>query len=184
MEIGWVELLIGSVGTTILYTLTFGSWKGRLDEKMKNIDETLKEFRKDISDKIENLIDKINDHEKRIFGIECLLKNNRVKLAKGKSPLGLTDLGEDASKHIKADDLAEKIASSIKNHNKICSMNNYDIQEFCFNYISTEYEPPSDLMDTIKDFAYMNSIHYNEVMIVLQIKLRDYFIKKKENNNE
>ena len=91
------------------------------------------------------------------------------------SPIQLTDLGRDISKTLQVHEWAENVA--VKVGEQVRDKQPYKIQEFCFDYVKTEFKPDNELETRIGMCAFENGIDQDGVLDVFALELRDILLK-------
>lgn len=84
----------------------------------------------------------------------------------------LTDLGNTIAGELDTTSWAKRTAEGLRDQAK--GKRPYEIQEFCFEYVSSdEFRPSDDLTVAIETCAYDHGIDDDQVRTVLAITLRD-----------
>lgn len=109
--------------------------------------------------------------------LRLLLNRLPSDVVKGKSPLHLTEVGEQVSEMIHAKEWVKQLVSYIDVDVK--SMPPYKIQQFCYDYIQESFEPTDEEREKIDECSYEHGIHKDEVFHVLVIELRDALLNEK-----
>lgn len=150
---GWANI-VGTVIAILTLFFVIGRWVGGVNERLNTIATTLSEIREDIKD---------------IFG---RLPPTTVVSS---SPLRLTDLGQVVSQALDAKAWAKRTAEEWRD--ELAGKQNYEVQEFCFDYVRNQYHPDRDQKARIGTIAYENGIDRREVLNVLAIELRDALLE-------
>ena len=161
----------------------FGAWSN----KIKNTDGTIKELKEDIKqtnttiNEIKGSIQYIKENVDNINNRLINYENN--KFAKSQSPISLTDSGEKIAKELNADAIVdlywENIEKYLTDRNINPKSNPYDIQQECFNYVSTNfYKNLSESeIRKIKSIAYNNGDNIDNYDIIFGVVIRDKYLK-------
>lgn len=185
----------GSFGTVfasvlIIYYLIykFGAWSN----KIKNTDDTIKELKEDIKQtnitvtEIKGSIQYIKENVDNINSKLINYENN--KFAKSKSPISLTEDGKKIANELNADAIVDSYWENIEKYlidkNINTKSNPYDIQQECFNYVSTNfYKNLSETeMKKIKSIAYNNGDSIDNYDIIFGVVIRDKYLKSINQN--
>ena len=126
------------------------SFKRDLDRFMKEMRDERKEFREDIKKLLERL---------------------PATPVMGSSPLRLTELGQSMSESLDARAWAERTAQTMVE--KVSGMEPYEVQEFCFDYMKSKFNPTDEQEAGIKRCAYDEGLKEKQVRDVMGIELRD-----------
>ena len=122
----------------------------------------------------------VNEHKRAVTGfmaeiradIKNLLRRTGSAAVASDSPLRLTDLGSGIAAELDATSWAKRIADGLRD--RMVGKRPYEIQEFCFEYVSSdEFRPSDDFTVAIKTCAYDHGIDDDQVRTVLAIALRD-----------
>lgn len=181
----------GSFGIALSFTMAilyliykFGAWSN----KIKNTDGTIKELKEDVKQTnttINEIKGSIQYIKENIDNINNRLINQKSEFAKNQSPISLTDNGEKIAKEldVKAiiDSHWENIEKYLIDRNISPESNPYDIQQECFNYVSTNfYKNLSESeMKKIKSIAYNNGDNIDNYDIIFGVVIRDKYLKSK-----
>ena len=136
-------------------------WMGRVDNDRAEFREFMGVIRTDIKEIRGN-----------IGGIFVRLGETTVR---NESPLRLTELGEAVSRELQARQWAVTTAKGLMERTK--SMEPYDIQEFCADYVRHELDSGEGLDKRIRACAYRRGLTRGQVLDVLAIELRDKLIE-------
>ncbi len=140
----------GSFGIVLSFTIGMlyvifkaGSWSN----KIKNTDSTIKELKEDIKqtnitvNEIKGSIKYIKENVKNINNRLINYENN--KFAKSQSPISLTENGRKIANELNVEVIVDLYWKNIEeyliNKNINSKSNPYDIQQECFNYVSTNF---------------------------------------------
>ncbi|MCY3628508.1 MAG: hypothetical protein F4065_07425 [Rhodothermaceae bacterium] len=137
-----------TVGTKIFHV---SRWSGSVDTKLSHLEEFMK--------KLDRKFDRIRDQ----------LPAPNVMV--GRSPLRLTEFGNDISKKIDGVNWASRIAETLTDH--IQGKEAYDIQEYSFDYVLNKIKLSEEQLSLIRNVAYKKGIPEKGVRQVLGIELRD-----------
>lgn len=110
---------------------------------------------------------------KRIFDV--LLRRG---LTDSSSPITLNELGKSVSDQVKAKDWAKATAQELSAKTKSMSKE-FEIHQFCENYVRREFKPDDKLKALIQEVAYNNGVSTTSVLDVFSIELRDFIIAQK-----
>lgn len=161
----------------------FGAWSNRI----KNTDGTIKELKEDIKqtnttvNEIKGSIQYIKENVDNINNRLINYENN--KFAKSQSPISLTEDGKKIADELNADAIVDSYWENIekylidKNINQ--KSNPYDIQQECFNYVSTNFYKnlSENEMKKIKSIAYNNGDNIDNYDIIFGVVIRDKYLK-------
>ena len=135
-----------------------GAWVGKMNSDMSTVKDFIKEIRDDI---------------KEIF--KCL----PPVTATSKSPIQLTDLGEEVADEIAVETWAHELKQKI-NTELEGKPDPYEVQEICFQYAEKhlfdaikEFDEDDALAKKIKGSAYNHGLELDQVLMVVGIVLRD-----------
>lgn len=142
----------------------FGKWYGAVNSDRKSFKEFMSEIREDI----EGIRTKIEDVLRRL---------PPPPLITGKSPLSLTEFGEEIAGELDAENWANDLAYDI--WEDVQEMKDYEVHEYCFDRVRSD-DFTGDMRDTIKEVAYENGINTDGVYDVLAIVLRDTILEKRQ----
>ena len=92
------------------------------------------------------------------------------------SPLSLTDKGRKMLAEIDGENWAQELAA--KQVDKVRDMDEYQVQEFCFNFAKKDLELTEEQKAKIRKCAYENACNREETLEVLAIELRDLLLEK------
>ena len=123
-------------------------WRGGVDVDR----QTFKDFMAEIREKIIEIFDRLPPSP-----------------VAGKSPVKLTEFGEKISVTISAKDWASSLAPILLP--KVVGKTEFDVYEFCGQYIDTELEP--DFRRQVAETAYEIATTDDNVLTVLRVELRD-----------
>ena len=146
-----ITALIALVGG-ILYV---GRWTGKVDTDRENFKKFMNEIRGDIK----QILDRLPP----------------VAVAKGNSPVTLTELGRKISKEIRGRDWAVNTADKIKE--SVQDKTAYEIQEYCKEFVKLRHTFSKEQDTLMKNSAYENGIKRDQVLNVLAIELRDRLLE-------
>lgn len=152
----WQVILI-SIGITVFFAICtaiykLAEWKGKVDEGRSAVADFMKEIRSDVKDILSRL--------------------PRSALQEG-SPIRLTEFGEHLASQIKAKEWADRLCASGELQRRVMGMSNYEIQEFCLEFATSERQYDDDEIDLLRQCAYDNGVKITVVERVLGIVLRD-----------
>ena len=165
----------------------FGAWSN----KIKNTDGTIKELKEDVKQTnttINEIKGSIQYIKENIDNINNRLINQKNEFAKNQSPISLTDNGEKIAKELDVEAIIdshwENIEKYLIDRNINPKSNPYDIQQECFNYVSTNfYKNLSESeMKKIKSIAYNNGDNIDNYDIIFGIVIRDKYLKSINQN--
>ena len=141
--------------------------KSEMDRWVGKVDATLDHIKSDIS--------KIQEAVQKIF-----LKLEKVD--DSGSPRVLTDLGKKVSREINAAQWAERLCRSGQLRKEVEGKTDYQIQEFCFDFVHNRLNPDDNEQRTLEGCAYENGLEVSSVRRVLGIELRDKVMELIEQN--
>ena len=153
----WVSGTVIAVISVAVVTgvIKFAIWTGRADEKFKNLEDFMSEIRTDIK----NIFQKLPP-----------------PIAAEKSPIELTEYGEELSKKLHAQDWAEKIAPSVLT--QVIGKQPFEIHNFCKEFVQgLSVAEHSGVFER----SYENGITEENMKIVLGLVLRDELLKQVDN---
>lgn len=151
--VSWVVVLsvLGALGGAVWWASSIHSKVGSLDDSMKEVRNDMTEVRNDI---------------KKIFA--------RLPLpttVEGKSPLALTEFGQEISNELEAKKWADALALQLSA--KVRGKEEFEIYEFCADYVSNLCTSDTNQDVKIRKAAYNHGIGRDQVLNVLVIELRD-----------
>ena len=139
-----------------------GRWQGRMDEWKNRMDE----FR-------ENMEEFKDGATERLARIESTLDElvlQKRSIIKTKSPMTLNSLGEKVWRELDAAAWLQRHSAEVSGQARW--LGEYDVQEFCFDYMSSlDLEPPH--RNLVRHAAYRNGLTEFQVRQIMAIKLRD-----------
>ena len=136
--------------------------------------------------KIDKNIDIIRQDLSYLKGKIEIIQKQKPFIAKSKSPMTLTDIGEQFAKELKADQMIErnwsKIYANIKNDVK--NKNAYDIQQYCMDTAAGAIEKflSEDDIISLKNFAFKNGdpiLYYSPIFALI---IRDKYFQTENIN--
>lgn len=131
--------------------IRLGMWVGGVNEHKRVVTSFMAEIREDV---------------------KKLLRRTGTAAVAGASPLRLTDLGNTIASELDTTSWAKRTAEGYRDLTE--GKRPYEIQEFCFEYVSSdEFRPSDDFTVAIKTCAYDHGIDNDQVRTVLAIALRD-----------
>ena len=143
---------------------SWSEWKGGIGEFKTHVETTFREI-KDSIDKIRESISSINS---RLAHLSGLVGHN--------SPISLTDKGREVSAELEGSEWAIKEASRLAD--RIEGKNEYEIQEFCFEYVREDFTPDNELNKKLQECAYRRGATVDDLKEVLAVELRDAMLKR------
>lgn len=143
----------------------FGKWYGNVNSDRKSFKEFMREVKEDIGG-MQEKIDRILD---RTFPPSRLITS--------KSPLSLTDLGEEVAEDLNAEDWADKKALRV--WEDVQEMEDYEVHEYCFDRVRTP-QFTGNMKGAIRKIAYEHGISTEDIYDVLAIVLRDVILERRE----
>ena len=149
MYIEWWHALIA-----VSMLVGIGIWIGKVETNQKNFRQFMEEIRNDI---------------KQIF------MRLPTKPLSETSPLSLTDKGRKMLAEIDGKDWARELAA--KHVNEVRDMDEYQVQEFCFNFVK-DLELTEEQGAKIRKCAYENASTKEETLDVLAVEVRDLLLEK------
>lgn len=160
----WGSVAASVVALVTVAVLLFkgGRWVGMMEEfkgkvrsEQAEIKEAIKEIRNDI---------------KEIF------RRLPTKPLSETSPLTLTDKGRKMLAEIDGGGWARELAATL--FEKVAGMDEYQIQEFCFDFVRQNLTPTDEQEAKIRKCAYENASDREETLKVLAVELRDVLLEK------
>lgn len=148
---------------TIIFSL--GVWVANVNADRKDFKKLIKK----LDEKIGMLGEKIG------MILDYLLGLRDSPVITHKSPLRLTELGEQISENIGAEEWAESEADTLLDEAK--DKDRFEIQTMAFDHASG-FEPPQELFAKMKDNAFDNGLDLDVVRRVLGVVLRDRILNK------
>ena len=142
-----------------------------LRAETKALSTELKQVRMDVNDVRVNfrvIRDTIANIRK---DVNVLFTQGQRRMTSRRSPLKLTELGEEISQLLAADEWAKSAAPALVA--KVSGMRPFEIQEFCSDFLRSNYSATSDQGLKIRACAYEYALTRNEVLNVLMVELRD-----------
>ena len=147
----WLAAALAAVGLLI----KAAHWAGTISEHKSQVTALLEEVRTDI---------------KKILG------RLPVDTVASSSPLTLTDTGREVSEVLRVVDWARHQAKYLQS--EIAGMSDYEVQQFCFDFITTRYEPAMKQNRAINDVAYAQGLTREQVLKVFALELRDTLLER------
>ena len=92
-------------------------------------------------------------------------------------PRTLSARGRKISREMDARSLALTLARELPDRTD--GMNEYDVQNFCLEYVRYEYVPAAEIEKRMKGIAYDNNITMHSVQAVLAFELRDALLQSR-----
>ncbi len=196
IAIATVALTTASFAVTlILLVYKIGIWRGRVSEKVKQLEgaaendrknfrDTVENFRKEVRESAENFRKEVRESAEN-FRREMRedigkIQDQIVEIFKrlppipptvgGASPLSLTEFGREISQDLDADKWANGIYESLQK--QVQGKPEYIFQEVCMEYVRNEL--PENMKEKVKEVAYNRGIEdKKQVEWVLVVVLRD-----------
>ena len=103
--------------------------------------------------------------------INAMFTRVQASPTSGGSPLQLTKLGEEISQLLAADEWAKSAAPALVA--SVSGMRPFEIQEFCSDFLRSNYSATSDQGMKVRACAYEYALTRSEVLNVLMVELRD-----------
>jgi len=176
-----IWIVIGGIVVYLYMTI-----KQKANDADKNADEAHIKIEKLPCEKHLEKVDSIDAINAKVDGIlqaiQMLGGNNQRPLIMSHSPISLTDYGRELSKEL---DLESHIRSNwnatseyIETHSE--SMNPYDIQQLCLNYVVSHPEEvlSKDGYDKVKSKAYQIGTQVIYILQAAAIIVRDTYFKE------
>ena len=138
-----------------------GRQKGRVDTLLEKVGKDISGLRGEFSDLHKLVYDRLG-----------------ANLMNSKSPLQLTKHGKSLSEQIGALAWSERILNNLKDEEDVNSMDPYEIQAFCFEYVEKTDLYNIEEQRGIRMAAYKRGIETKDVQRVLAIELRDKLLEK------
>lgn len=137
-----------------------GKWKGKMNA-----------FKKNTTKRLKGIDETIGGVGTTVRDIEASLQ--RLGILRGKSPLALNELAEQAWRDLDAEDWLQEHAEAVSD--EVANMNEYDVQEFCFDHMAAlEFDPTQQ--ESAKRAAYHNGLTEFQVRQIMAVKLRDQLL--------
>lgn len=135
-----------------------------LREENKAIRTDLNEVRSDVNG-LKNKLSGMGED------VNALFTRVQASPISGGSPLQLTAIGEEISQLLAADTWAKSTAPALVA--SVSGMRSFEIQEFCTDFLRSNYSATSDQGMKVRACAYEYALTSNEVLNVLMVELRD-----------
>ena len=141
--------------------------RGDVNEVRSDLNEVradLNEVRSDVNrikDKLAGMGEDVN----------ALFTRVQASPISGGSPLQLTEIGEEISQLLAADKWAKSTVPALVA--SVSGMRSFEIQEFCTDFLHSNYSATSDQGLKVRACAYEFALTRNEVLNVLMVELRD-----------
>jgi hypothetical protein len=152
---------------------TVWAFAARLDQRVKHLEEGMKEGIKSLEEKI-----KAVDLRERMMAAETLLKERAPSVTKRKSPLSLTERGSsllvDSGAERFVDEHFDELMEGV---NRLNPKTAYDIQEDAKKVI--EGLQADDRINPIKEFLFEDGSTLEELVAVMGIYLRDKILAQR-----
>lgn len=152
----WTYAVAPTILAGIGVVFWLGTWKGKIDEHKSNVTIFMDEIKKDLKE--------IRDH---------LFKG---KFSAAQSPYRLTPLGEKVSAGINAKEWAKELAPKLLVRVKGLTKE-YEVYEFCEQYVENEFTPEEDLKKLIREVTYEHGSNSLGVRVIFTIELRDALLE-------
>ena len=144
----------------------FRGWHATTNSRLKTLQDdvekdrtTLQEFMKEIRDDIKKIFERLP-----------------AVVTSSKSPIGLTELGEQISEKVAAKAWArteaEKLIGSTEGADAL------GVQETAFQY-ARDFDPPSELLGKMRASAFEGGVDLSSVRDVLGVELRDVLLERR-----
>ncbi len=146
-----IAVAVIALGTVLFVT---GRWVGSVNEHRNIVKDTLAEIREDVKN---------------------ILKRIPPSTVASESPLRLTDFGQDISEQLDAKTWARRTAAQLRN--EVEGKQDFEVQEFCFDYVGTQFKPDDEQGRKVGKIAYEHGIDREQVLKVLTIELRDALLE-------
>lgn len=172
-------ILAALVGAFVSSVLTILGW---LVTKFGGVIWNVSAWKTGVDNTLEYLKDAIKRLEIRIETIlQRLPRSVNPAMIEGHSPLQLTELGKQISTDIDAERIAERYLLALTEAYR--SMNQYEIQEACFDYAATQIMPDLKAHDPEKAkalalYAFNTGKMLDELLQIIGIVLRNKVCKK------
>ena len=150
--------IVSAVLAILSLVFVIGKWVGGINEHRNTINTTLSDFMSEMLEDIKSILRRLP----------------RTTIASS-SPLSLTDFGQDISQALDAKAWARRTADEVRD--ELAGKQDYEVQDFCFDYVRNQYRPEEDQKNRIGTIAYENGIDRQEVLNVLAIELRDALLE-------
>ena len=159
-------------GGAFALTGGFAFWFGRRTEKWDKAANEITEIKSDITDMkkemsaINEFIRLIRPHVLSMIDIE------------GRSPLRLSEHGQETARRIRAHDLARKYVGKVQ---IAPDFNAYEIQETCLAFCREKLlqSLTRDEKDELQNAAYENGADLNHYLRIISLVMRDIILTKK-----
>ena len=157
-------------GSLLILVITgifkFGAWYGSVNTDR----DAFKKFMESIDAKLADINLKLTD----------IWKAMADPVAKGASPVTLTELGQKLSGKLGAAEWAQQHTAEA--HAETVGKPPFDIQEFCEGYVQMDRLTPV-MQEQVKQIAYESGLSPGQVIRVLVIELRDALLKSDHTMN-
>ena len=152
---GLVLLLFAS-GTALFH---IGRWTMKVDSYGTNFQNLSSDIKKELK--------KINKSISKLIGkVEATVS--------GASPVTLTDKGKKISTEIDGKEWAAAVAPDL--YGDVFGKPEYEIYEFCSDYVVNEHKFTTEQEQTISKVAYQNAVSRDSLLEVLVVELRDHLL--------
>ena len=140
-----------AIGTLLV---TAGIWIGKVNADRKNF----KIFMAEVSNDIKEILTRLGPN-----------------LTTKSSPTRLTEFGKTVAECVDAKGITEQLANKIQEEVK--GKTNYQIQNYCEEYIRDEFEPSDETVLRFEECAFENGLKIQQINIVLALELRDRLLE-------
>ena len=154
--------------------MTAGIWIGKVNSDRQNFKEFMAKVREDFKE-VRNDIKEVRNDIKEIFA--RLGPNLTTK----SSPTRLTEFGKTVAECVDAESITEQLAKKIQEDVK--GKTNYQIQNYCEEYIRDEFEPSEETVLRFEECAFENGLKIQQINIVLALELRDRLLEMQGDQN-
>ncbi len=158
--------LISVFLTLVLVLIKGGAWIGSTNTSIDFLKKGLADVKKSL--------EVVQDDIKKILG-----RLPEQKTTQSSSPIKLTDLGKDVSKHVDADIWVANNFSEV--FDKAKGKEEFEIFEICKEHVNRSFAEREEFARIVKSAAYNFGIEEEQVLAVYQIELRDYVIGRLNN---
>lgn len=161
-------LVLALIGVLVLIAKVF-MWAGGVNANQSSFARSLKRVEERFENDIKRIENNIKELQMDLHNLNMSFAASKTVVSK--SPFHLSEVGQKVSTALDVPAMADRLVPVIRPRAK--GKLAYDIQELCFNFARSEYEPSPEIDARIKEYAYENALSRYEVLDVLAIELRD-----------
>ena len=148
----WMVFLCIGLGSVVFFS---GRWVGHVNSELREFHEFMDEIREDI---------------------KKILSRLPLYPVSQDSPLRLNELGEEIASEL---GLAKWARESANQHlGAVQSLKPFEVQDYCYDFLTTSFVPTLEQETMIKECAYENGLKREQVIDVFVIVLRDHLIRR------